>query len=48
MTDMERSRIVELQHQGYLSNLRKKMASIGANVQIKATRGAGYLLEEII
>ena len=31
----------------YLSNLRKKMASIGANVQIKATRGAGYLLEEI-
>ena len=31
----------------YLSNLRKKMASIDANVQIKATRGAGYLLEEI-
>lgn len=31
----------------YLSNLRKKMASIGTNVQIKATRGAGYLLEEI-
>ena len=31
----------------YLSNLRKKMASIGANAQIKATRDAGYLLEEI-
>lgn len=30
----------------YLSSLRKKLASIGASVQIKAVRGAGYLLEE--
>lgn len=30
----------------YLSSVRKKLASIGASVQIKAVRGAGYLLEE--
>ena len=30
----------------YISSLRKKLSSIGANVQIKAVRGAGYLLEE--
>ncbi|MDD3192261.1 MAG: response regulator transcription factor [Oscillospiraceae bacterium] len=31
----------------YLSNLRKKLSALAATVQIKATRGAGYLLEEI-
>lgn len=30
----------------YLSYLRKKLASLNANVQIKATRNAGYSLEE--
>ena len=30
----------------YLSYLRKKLASLKANVQIKATRNAGYSLEE--
>lgn len=31
----------------YISYLRKKLTSIGANVQIKATRGLGYSLEQI-
>lgn len=31
----------------YISYLRKKLAASGANVQIKATRNAGYSLEEI-
>ncbi|MBR4869085.1 MAG: winged helix-turn-helix domain-containing protein, partial [Clostridia bacterium] len=31
----------------YLSYLRKKLATIGANVRIKANRNLGYLLEEI-
>lgn len=30
----------------YISTLRKKMASIGTTVQIKAARGVGYSLEE--
>ena len=30
----------------YISALRKKLAQIGASVQIKATRGVGYSLEE--
>lgn len=30
----------------YISYIRKKLASIGANVEIKATRGAGYTLEQ--
>lgn len=30
----------------YISYLRKKLSSIGANVEIKATRGLGYTLEE--
>ncbi len=30
----------------YISYLRKKLASINANVEIKATRGVGYTLEE--
>lgn len=29
-----------------ISNLRKKLKSIGANVQIKASRGVGYYLQE--
>ena len=29
----------------YISYLRKKLAALGANVQIKATRNAGYSLE---
>lgn len=29
-----------------ISNLRKKLKSIGANVQIRASRGAGYYLQE--
>ena len=31
----------------YLSNLRKKLASLGADIQIRATRNAGYSLEEV-
>ncbi len=31
----------------YISYLRKKLASLGANLEIKATRGVGYTLEEI-
>ena len=31
----------------YISYLRKKLVSIGANMEIKATRGVGYALEEI-
>jgi len=30
----------------YISYLRKKLAALSANIQIKATRGAGYSLEE--
>ncbi len=30
----------------YVSYLRKKLAALGANIQIKATRNAGYSLEE--
>ena len=30
----------------YISYLRKKLSAIGANIQIKATRNAGYSLEE--
>ena len=30
----------------YISNLRKKLISLGADVRIKASRNAGYLLEE--
>ncbi|MDO4621203.1 MAG: response regulator transcription factor [Lachnospiraceae bacterium] len=30
----------------YISNLRKKLASLNADIQIKATRGVGYSLEE--
>ena len=29
----------------YISNLRKKIAGIGAGVEIRATRGVGYSLE---
>lgn len=31
----------------YISYLRKKLSSVGADVEIKAVRGAGYTLEEI-
>ena len=31
----------------YLSYLRRKLESVGANVRITARRGYGYLLEEI-
>lgn len=31
----------------YISYLRKKLTALGANVQIKATRNAGYSLEEV-
>lgn len=31
----------------YISYLRKKLASLGANIEIKATRGVGYTLEEV-
>lgn len=31
----------------YISYLRKKLSGLGANVEIKATRGVGYTLEEI-
>ena len=30
----------------YISYLRKKLAALGADIQIKATRNAGYSLEE--
>ena len=30
----------------YISYLRKKLTALGANVQIKASRNAGYCLEE--
>ena len=30
----------------YISYLRKKLTSVGANVVIKASRGMGYSLEE--
>ena len=30
----------------YISYLRKKLASLGASIEIKATRGVGYTLEE--
>lgn len=30
----------------YLSNLRKRLAAVGANIQIKAARNQGYVLEE--
>ena len=29
----------------YVSNLRKKIAQLGAGVEIRATRGVGYSLE---
>lgn len=32
----------------YISYLRKKLTALNANIQIKATRNAGYSLEEII
>lgn len=31
----------------YISYLRKKLAALGANVQIKSSRNAGYSMEEI-
>ena len=31
----------------YLSNLRKKLSSLDADIQIRATRNAGYSLEEL-
>ena len=31
----------------YISYLRKKLSALGANIQIRATRNAGYCLEEI-
>ena len=31
----------------YISYLRKKLLALHANIQIKATRNAGYSLEEI-
>ncbi len=31
----------------YLSNLRKKLAGLGADITIKATRNAGYSLEKL-
>ena len=31
----------------YISYLRKKLAALNANIQIKATRGVGYTLEEM-
>lgn len=30
----------------YISYLRKKLTQLGANIEIKATRGVGYMLEE--
>lgn len=32
----------------YISYLRKKLAAIGANIQLRAQRNAGYTLEEIV
>lgn len=32
----------------YISHLRKKLQTIGANVEIRAKRGVGYSLEEIV
>ena len=32
----------------YISNLRKKLLSLNANVEIKAKRNIGYTLEEIV
>lgn len=32
----------------YISYLRKKLTALGANIQIKAARNAGYSLEEIV
>ena len=32
----------------YISYLRKKLAALHANIQIKAMRNAGYTLEEIV
>ena len=32
----------------YISYLRKKLAALHANIQIKAVRNAGYSLEEVI
>ena len=32
----------------YISSLRKKIAGLNAHVQIKAARGVGYSLEEIV
>ena len=31
----------------YISYLRKKLAALNADIQIKATRNAGYTLEEV-
>ena len=31
----------------YISYLRKKLTALNANIQIKATRNAGYSLEDI-
>jgi len=31
----------------YISYLRKKLSTLGANIEIKATRGVGYTLEEV-
>ena len=31
----------------YISYLRKKLTALGANIQIKVTRNAGYSLEEL-
>ena len=31
----------------YISYLRKKLSALQANIQIKATRNAGYSLEEL-
>ena len=32
----------------YISNLRKKLAKLGASVEIRATRGVGYSLEATV
>ena len=32
----------------YISNLRKKLTSLNADVEIKAKRNIGYTLEEIV
>jgi DNA-binding response OmpR family regulator len=31
----------------YISNLRKKLKSLGANIELKSTRGLGYFVKEI-